>query len=136
MHSPTSHVRIFDYILSSTNPRHPHEDDHSIHITSAVYFTKEAESHQGLCHGGTMCAVMDDVIGWTGFCESGECHPWSGYTVQVDTSLKKPIAIGSFLKVEGWIERREGRRKVHIKARLTDEHGTEHAVGSGLFLKK
>lgn len=49
---------------------------------------------QGLCHGGTMCAVMDDAVGWLGFCESGKCKPWSGYTVQIDTSLKKAITIG------------------------------------------
>ena len=41
-----------------------------------------------------MCAVMDDAVGWLGFCESGRCVPWSGFTVQIDTSLKKAIAIG------------------------------------------
>jgi acyl-coenzyme A thioesterase PaaI-like protein len=135
MHSPTSHVRIFDYILSH-DPSTDASPVSDLIITSLVHFTSSAESHKGLCHGGTMCAVMDDVIGWTGFCESGHCLPWSGYTVQVDTSLKKAIPVGSLLKVEGWVERREGKRKIHIKARLSDEEGTEYATGSGLFLKK
>lgn len=134
MHSPTSHVRIYDYLLSSSHPDHAIVTD--IYLTSIVYFTSSAESHKGLCHGGTMCAIMDDVIGWTGFCESGQCIPWSGYTVQVDTTLKKPIPIGSILRIEGWIEKREGKRKIHIRAKLTDEHGDIHAIGTGLFLKK
>lgn len=41
-----------------------------------------------------MCAVMDDAVGWLGFCESGVCLPWSGFTVQIDTSLKRAITIG------------------------------------------
>ncbi len=134
MHSPGSHVRIYDYMLSPRDLDPPIPND--ICLTSVVHFTPAAESHKGLCHGGTMCAVMDDVIGWIGFCESGVCLPWSGYTVQVDTSLKKAIPVNSLLKIQGWIERREGSRKIYIRAMLVDEVGTEYATASGLFLKK
>ena len=40
-----------------------------------------------------MTALMDDVIGWCGFCAEGTCKPWCGFTVQVDTSLKAPIKV-------------------------------------------
>ena len=130
MHSKSSPVEIFNYILLQ------HNETNEIQLESIVYFKSRSESHQGLCHGGTMCAVMDDIIGWVGFCESGSCIPWSGYTVQINTSLKKAIPINSILKVEGWIERREGNRKIHIKARLINEEKEEHAVATGLFLKK
>jgi hypothetical protein len=131
MHSSTSPVRILDYILLQ-----PHDDIHDYSIVAPIIFTKNAESHKGLCHGGTMCAAMDDVIGWCGFCESGSCRPWSGYTVQVDTSLKKAISIGSTLMIEAWIEKRVGERKIYIKAKLSDPStGIEHGSASGLFLK-
>jgi hypothetical protein len=131
---------------------------------------------------------MDDAIGWMGFCVSGSCRPWSGYTVQVgvicpyvicpyanmpicqyvivielhkrhvivflsifpyvwtksglltlftytayadwsfcysdtsqiNTALKMSVAVGSVLRLESWVRRKEGRRKFWIDARLVD----------------
>ena len=60
---------------------------------------------------------MDDIIGWTGFCVTGICIPWSGFTVQVNTSLCKPIRAGQVLKLAGTIEKVEWR-KVSTQATL------------------
>ena len=95
----------------------------------------EAESHRGLCHGGTMCALMDDVVGWTGFCATGVCKPWSGFTVQINTALKKPVEVGSWLRLEGEIVKIEGR-KVSVKARLLDVDGDVHCEAEGLVVLK
>jgi hypothetical protein len=57
-------------------------------LRGIVHFTSAAESHKGLCHGGAMCSVFDDIIGWTAFSVTGVCIPWSGYTVEVNTRLK------------------------------------------------
>jgi hypothetical protein len=72
---------------------------------------------------------MDDIIGWTAFCcgttttttDSGPgcCIPWSGYTVQVNTKLCKPIPIDSYLYVQGQITNIV-RRKVYVTATLYD----------------
>ena len=137
MHSPNSPVRIYDYIMF---PPGKLEDGSEVvmdyAIVSAVQFSVNAESHKGLCHGGTMCAVMDDAIGWCGFCESGVCKPWSGYTVQIDTCLKRAIRVESVLKIVAWIERREGPRKIYIAAKLVSADGEiVHATGKGLYLK-
>ena len=84
-----------------------------------------------------MCSIMDDVIGWTGFCVTGECKPWTGFTVQINTNLMKPVRVGQVLKIRGMIERVD-RRKVYIKAQLVDlnEDGQEifHATGEGLVI--
>jgi len=54
------------------------------------------------CHGGTMTALLDDVLGHAAFiCGDGAPGPWSGATVSVNCSLKKPVAVGSVLKVGG-----------------------------------
>eukprot|EP00523_Entomoneis_sp_CCMP467_P000747 CAMPEP_0168747806 /NCGR_PEP_ID=MMETSP0724-20121128/15847_1 /TAXON_ID=265536 /ORGANISM="Amphiprora sp., Strain CCMP467" /LENGTH=274 /DNA_ID=CAMNT_0008795609 /DNA_START=44 /DNA_END=864 /DNA_ORIENTATION=- len=117
-------------------------------LTGIVHFTPRAESHKGYCHGGSMCSVLDDVIGWCGFLITGQCRPWSGFTVQVNTQLKKPIAVHSTLLVQATITRLE-RRKVYIDAvlmepplllLLDDNHDTEtkepkiHASGEGMVV--
>jgi len=52
-------------------------------LVGAAYFSEAAEGHQHLCHGGSMCALCDDALGWMGFCADGSVRPWAGYTVQV-----------------------------------------------------
>jgi hypothetical protein len=79
--------------------------------------------------------------GWMGFCESGTVKPWSGFTAQINTALKKALSVNSFARVEAWIERQEGARKIWIKARLcslpTKPSQPEilYCEASGLFLK-
>jgi hypothetical protein len=65
-----------------------------------------------------MTAVMDDIIGWTAFCVTGQCIPWSGFTVQVNVTLKHPVQIGSYLILRGTIASWDGRRKVWVKSTL------------------
>jgi acyl-coenzyme A thioesterase PaaI-like protein len=106
-------------------------------LTGIVHFTKRAESHQGYCHGGSMCSIMDDVIGWVGFLVTGECHPWSGFTVQVNSKLQRPVHVDSILLVQAKITNIE-RRKVSIEAVIKDPKDENdncvHATASGLVV--
>lgn len=106
-------------------------------LTGIVHFTKRAESHQGYCHGGSMCSIMDDVIGWVGFLVTGECHPWSGFTVQVNSKLQRPVHVDSILLVQAKITNIE-RRKVSIEAVIKDPNNDNdncvHATASGLVV--
>ena len=53
----------------------------------------------------------------------------------MDTSLKKSVSVGSILKLEAWVERREGARKVWICSKLSNPvDGTLHCTARGLFL--
>eukprot|EP01040_Poterioochromonas_malhamensis_P009319 gene9319-10120_t len=98
-HSSASAVRILDYILVPPSPAKEEEPAAEFPmLVGAVHFSPRAESHRGLCHGGSMCAVMDDAIGWCGFCSSVKggdneylVRPWNGFTVQVNTALLKPV---------------------------------------------
>jgi len=140
-HSRYASVRIMEYLIE-----HPElQADENLSSTTqtelfprligVAHFTPRAESHRGLCHGGSFCALMDDVIGWLGFCVSGTVKPWSGYTVQVNTSLMKSVKVGQVLKLEAWVQRKEGTRKYWIEAQLINpETGDIHCKGSGLFL--
>eukprot|EP01036_Dinobryon_divergens_P030140 gene30140-39337_t len=137
-HSKSSAVQIQEYLLFSKSDSHLLSKSCELEypfLIGAAFFNEKCESHRGLCHGGTFCALMDDAIGWMGFCFSGEVRPWCGYTVQVNTALKKAVKIGSVLKLESWVARREGKRKIWISSRLVDpESGDIHCEGEGLFL--
>ena len=104
-------------------------------LTALAYFSERAESHRGYCHGGSMCSVMDDVIGWVAFCVTGEYRPWSGFTVQINTNLQKPIPVYSVLMIVGQVTRME-RRKVFVEARLIDpsNDNAQHARAEGIVV--
>ena len=81
-------VRVLEYLLikPSTGSNPSTDINDGLFYPSLVgpaFFSGAAESHKGLCHGGSMCALMDDAIGWMGFCISGRPREWTGYTVQV-----------------------------------------------------
>ena len=129
-HSVHSHVRILDYYIYTASPYYS--------LVGAVYFSPRAESGRGYCHGGSMCAIMDDAVGWMGFCYTGTVKPWNGFTVQVNTSLKKPVPVKSLLRLNVWVDRLEGKRKVWIKCNLIDPEDTSsvYCECEGLFLTK
>jgi len=129
-HGSTAPVRILKYFLHFSGG-----DEHA-KLTAPVVFTPRAESGRGYCHGGSMCAVMDDAIGWMGFAYTGVVKPWVGFTVQVNTTLKKPVSVGSVLRLDASVERLEGERKVWIKSSLVDPADTNvvFCTASGLFL--
>ena len=139
VHSPTAGVRVLEYQLhgpvGDSNSGSSNDNFADFTLVGPALFTENAESHKGLCHGGSMCSLMDDIVGWLGFCSSGEMRAWEGFTVQIDTSLKKPVKVGSVLRVEATVSKREGPRKVYIAARLVDpETGALHCECNGLFL--
>ena len=135
VHSVTSPVRILEYRVKYK------EGGQGTELTGIVHFTKKAESHKGFCHGGSMCSIMDDGIGWIGFCVTGECRPWSGFTVQINTKLMKPVKVGQILMLRIKIDKVE-RRKVYSSAELVDpcinedENDCEcvYARGDGLVI--
>lgn len=138
VHSPTAGVYVPSYILiHSDNSDNNNLAENKIpRLVGPCIFSSTAESHRGICHGGSMCALMDDALGWMGFCADGNLKIWSGYTVQVNTALRKSVKIGSILKIESWIDRVDGNRKVWVKAALSDpENGDIYCEGDGLFLK-
>tara|TARA_B110000208_G_scaffold14006_1_gene17055 strand:- start:104 stop:775 length:672 start_codon:yes stop_codon:yes gene_type:complete len=82
VHSSSAAARVLQYYLLA-QPAAEKGGAAVIKLRGTVKMTPAAESHRGLCHGGSMTALMDDVVGWTGFCASGACQPWSGFTAQV-----------------------------------------------------
>lgn len=111
-------------------------------LTGIVHFGADAESHRGLCHGGAMTSLMDDLCGHIAFLPSptaaSPAAPWCGCTAQVDVALKKPVKVGDVLKLRGIITGREvnkrGLEKVHITAALSGEDGSIYCELKGLSI--
>lgn len=83
-----------------------------------------------------MCSIMDDIVGWCAFLTTGQCLPWSGFTVQMNTSLRRPIMVNTHLVVVARIVKIQ-RRKVTVKAELMDPMGGEdlrHATAEGIVV--
>ncbi len=143
MHSKSSPVRILEYRLSYNKTVGDGSNNAETlfpTLTGICHFTKNAESHPKHCHGGSMTSIMDDIIGWTGFCVTGKCIPWSGFTVQINTTLKKIVKVDMILKVVGKVVKTE-RRKVWIEALLIDPQCGDgddsiHAKAEGLVILK
>lgn len=136
VHDEDAPVRIHQYFVKYGNGIGDLErGGEGTALTGIVYFSPKAESHRGLCHGGSMTAVMDDVVGWVAFLASGTCQPWSGYTVQINTSLRKAIPVDSWLLVSGTITKVEGR-KVSVIGKIFDPANADlvHAEVEGLVI--
>ena len=89
-------------------------------LTGVVWFGPNCESHRGLCHGGSYTSAFDDFTGHIAFCLG---QPWYGATVQVNVALKKPIKIGSILRMHGKVI--QNKKKLNITAVLDDGEGTK-----------
>ena len=137
MHDADSAVRILEYSVRYGDgiPGVCMDGGVGTTLIGPVYFSKRAESHAGYCHGGTMCSVLDDAVGWCAFVVTGQCVPWSGFTVQINTSLCRPIPVRTTLLVTAKVVRME-RRKVSVEVELSDpaNGNVVHAKGDGLVI--
>jgi acyl-coenzyme A thioesterase PaaI-like protein len=139
IHSPTSPVYIPEYYVrygpGTTTLPGLDRGGVGTKLTGWVYFSERAESHKGYCHGGSFCSIMDDVIGWVAFMVTGKVAPWTGFTVQINTSLQKAVPVFSTLMVVAEITRLE-RRKVYVEAKLIDPQNqyTQHAKADGIVV--
>ena len=121
-HHPTSPASVHGYWWDASRST----------LCGEVTFTPAAESHKGLCHGGSMTMVMDDVVGHAAFAAVGK--PWGGGTVQINTRLRAPVRVGETLRCEGAVTKREGR-KVFVRAVLTNGDGKVHAECDGIAVE-
>lgn len=97
-------------------------DEAAQRLVGIVRFGPRCESHAGLCHGGSMCALLDDLLGWCCFVFGD--GPWTGCTAQVNCKLKRPVPLGAVLKCSAAVDKREdrpgGSEKATITGALTD----------------
>ncbi len=86
------------------------------------------EGPPGCVHGGIIAAILDQVLG-TIPARIGR----PGMTAYLNTTYRRPTALGAQHTVTGWVERVEGW-KVLTRGEIRDPEGRVTVEGEGLFV--
>ena len=73
---------------------------------------------------------MDELLGHTVFADVES----PSVTANLSVNFRKFVPLGSIMKLEAQVEKREGR-KIFVVGRITDGKGVVHVDASGLFLE-
>lgn len=125
IHNPEGKaVRILEYYWE------PNEQE----LYGVVWFGPDCESHRGLCHGGSFTSVLDDIAGHIAFLAGDS--PWFGATVTINVKLKKPILLGSILRVKGKVVAEGKKRRVTASLDSVEADGStiQYATLEGLSI--
>lgn len=104
-----------------------HDPDEN-RIIAQTWFGPRAEGPPKHAHGGSMAAVLDEVMGVAGL--------FAGHTVVAGTvsfNFLKMIPLGSVASAIAWVETVDGK-KVHTRGELVGADGTRYADSKGLFV--
>jgi acyl-coenzyme A thioesterase PaaI-like protein len=87
------------------------------------------EGWEGIAHGGILCTILDEVMAWALVAEDN----W-GMTARMAVEFKRPVAVGTPLRADGWITQSR-RRLVETAARIVDStSGAELATATGVYV--
>jgi uncharacterized protein (TIGR00369 family) len=90
---------------------------------------KRQEGPPGLSHGGALAALLDEAMGAAAWAAGHRV-----LAVNLNVSFKQPIALGTEIRVVGYVERVEGR-KVFTAGQITLPDGSTAAESTGIFVE-
>lgn len=86
------------------------------------------EGWQGVTHGGILATILDEVMAWALVAEDN----W-GVTARMTIDFKRPVAVGTSVRAEGWIVRNR-RRLVDTAGQIVDSNGTLLASAEAVYV--
>lgn len=98
-------------------------------MVGRVWFGPGAEGPPMHVHGGSMAAVLDEVMGGAAW--------MAGHTVvaaQITVKFRRMIPLLRVMTLEAWVTKKEGRR-VTTAGRLIGGDGEVYTEGEGLFIE-
>jgi len=96
---------------------------------SDITLGRHAQGWDGIAHGGIICTILDEVMAWS---LAGEDN-W-GVTARMQVDFRRPVAIGTPIRAEGWIVTAR-RRVIDTAGHLLDAvEGTVLASATGLYV--
>lgn len=96
-------------------------------LEGAVTFGAAYEGPPGCVHGGYVAAVFDELLGATQSMSGAQ-----GMTAHLGVDYRRPTPLGVPLRLEGWLDRREGRKIYARGAMFAD--GELTAEAEALFI--
>lgn len=87
------------------------------------------EGWEGMAHGGILATLLDEIMGWT----LAARDDW-GVTARLAVDFRKPIRVGTALRIEGTVARRR-RRVIETTGRIVDPAGEiEYATATATYV--
>jgi acyl-coenzyme A thioesterase PaaI-like protein len=99
------------------------------HLVGKVWFGPGTQGPPGHVHGGSMAALLDEVMGTSAWISG---HPVLAASIKIDFRNTIPLQTIAFF--EGWVDTVSGR-KVTTRSRLAGPDGKLFAEGEGLFIR-
>ena len=89
---------------------------------------KRFEGWDGIAHGGIICTILDEVMGWAVI----EHDLW-GVTARMAVDFKKPVVIGQPIRAEARVTSAR-RRVVDVEGELRHADGTLLAAATATYV--
>lgn len=99
------------------------------HLVGKVWFGPGTQGPPGHAHGGSMAALLDEVMGTAAWISG---HPVLAASIKIDFRNTIPLQTVAFF--EGWVDQVNGR-KITTRSKLTGPEGKIFAEGEGLFIR-
>jgi uncharacterized protein (TIGR00369 family) len=87
------------------------------------------EGPPGYLHGGIIATLLDEAMS-----KAVRARGFIAMTRKLDVDYLRPVPSRAAIRIEGRVERNEGR-KHWVEARILNEEGTVLATGKGLFIE-
>lgn len=98
-------------------------------LNAKVWFGPAAQGPPGHAHGGSIAAVLDEIMGGAAWTAGHAC-----VAAQLTTQFRAMLPLGSRCLVEARVTEVEGR-KVRVEATLSDGGELVYAQGDALFVE-
>ena len=87
------------------------------------------QSYKGIVHGGVLCTILDETMGWAPSLKSNRMFVTGELTIR----FLKPFPVGKEMIVEAWPVR-VARRLALVEGKIRDEEGAVYVTANGKFL--
>jgi len=94
-------------------------------VTGRFFLKQDHQGPPGLAHGGVLACALDEAMA---LCVHGEGT--LAMTGRLEVEFRAPAAVGTFVRVDARVERRDGRR-VEVSARARQVSGERSIVAEG-----
>ena len=85
--------------------------------------------YRHLVHGGIAMTLLDEVMTWAAILATGKIC----VAAEMTTRLKKPIAVGNKLRIEGWVSR-NAKRLLTTEGRIVNDQQEILVESSGKYV--
>ncbi|MGQ9652839.1 MAG: PaaI family thioesterase [Thermodesulfobacteriota bacterium] len=90
---------------------------------------KDQQGYLGKTHGGVLCTLLDETMGWAPCLVTGRFY----VTAELTVRYLRPFPVGKTMIVEAWPEK-VTRRMSTALGEVRDDEGTVYATAHGKFL--